>query len=82
MNPDVRTAYHEKWWAWRNVVLRIPAVEWWQRHWSHGVPFRFVDWIWESASRRRDFCTWSALRKNAPDRCPALPGALSRGWDT
>lgn len=35
MNPTVMTAYSPKWWAWRNVVLRIPAVQWWQRELLH-----------------------------------------------
>jgi hypothetical protein len=80
MNPHVITTYSQNWWAWRNIVLQIPAVQWWQRHWSHGLPLQVIDWIWE-AFRKRDFCTWTELAKHAPERCPELPGPWSRQWN-
>lgn len=30
MNPSVRVAYKKRWWLWRNVVLQMPVVKWWQ----------------------------------------------------
>jgi len=30
MNPEVRTAYDWRWYAWENYVLRIPVVDWWR----------------------------------------------------
>jgi hypothetical protein len=50
-------------------------------HWSRGYPLTLVDWIWEAAGRRRDFCTWAGLSPHLPARCPALPGAVDRNWD-
>ncbi len=38
-----------------------------------------VDWIWEAAGRRRDYCTWAGL--NLPARCPALPVAVEESWN-
>ncbi|GHJ89605.1 hypothetical protein NliqN6_6007 [Naganishia liquefaciens] len=81
MNPGVKVAYERRWWVWHNVVLEIPVIKLWIRHWSRGYPLMFVDWIWESAGRRRDYCTWAGLSPHLPERCPALPGAEDRTWD-
>ncbi|WRT63900.1 uncharacterized protein IL334_000826 [Kwoniella shivajii] len=81
MNPTVMLAYEKNWYFWHNTVLRIPVIKWWLENWSRGYPFMFVDWIWENAGRRRDYCTWSALSAHLPDRCPPLPGAENKNWD-
>ncbi|WWC66738.1 uncharacterized protein I206_100643 [Kwoniella pini CBS 10737] len=81
MNPTVKLAYEKKWFVWHNKVLRVPVIQWWLENWSRGYPFYFVDWIWEKAGRRRDYCTWSALSPHLPDRCPPLPGAQAKHWD-
>ncbi|WVQ62475.1 uncharacterized protein L199_000615 [Kwoniella botswanensis] len=81
MNPAVKLAYERNWFVWHNTVLRIPVIQWWLENWSRGYPFYFVDWIWEKAGRRRDYCTWSALAVHLPERCPALPGATDKNWD-
>ncbi|OCF36210.1 hypothetical protein I316_02083 [Kwoniella heveanensis BCC8398] len=81
MNPSVKVAYEQNWYRWHNVILRIPVIKWWLRHWSRGYPLMFVDWIWEHFGRRRDYCTWAALSWNMPDRCPPLPGAIDRSWE-
>ncbi|WVW82016.1 hypothetical protein I302_104021 [Kwoniella bestiolae CBS 10118] len=81
MNPTVKLAYEKNWYVWHNSVLRIPVVQWWLENWSRGYPFYFVDWIWEKAGRRRDYCTWSALAVHLPYRCPSLPGAVDKNWD-
>ncbi|WWC86000.1 uncharacterized protein L201_000871 [Kwoniella dendrophila CBS 6074] len=81
MNPNVKLAYEKNWFVWHNKVLRIPVIQWWLENWSRGYPFYFVDWIWENAGRRRDYCTWSALSIHLPERCPALPGAVNKQWD-
>ncbi|WOO85796.1 uncharacterized protein LOC62_07G009282 [Vanrija pseudolonga] len=81
MNPDVRTGYSVKWWKWNDVVLRIPVLKFWNDHWSRGYPLNIVDFIFEKAGRKRDYCTWSALATHAPSRCPPLPGAIERPWN-
>ena len=81
MNPNVRTAYDTKWWTWNNVILRAPIVQLWTYYWSHGWPRYSVEWIWEWACRRRDYCTWTELANTAPARCPPLPGPTERHWD-
>ncbi|BEI84482.1 hypothetical protein CcaverHIS002_0410860 [Cutaneotrichosporon cavernicola] len=81
MNPDVRVAYRRSWYKWHNGVLRIPVVEWWLYHWSHGVPNYAVDWLVEWLSRRRDYCTWGALSPHLPARCPPLPGPRDLSWN-
>ncbi|WVF66089.1 hypothetical protein IAT40_000828 [Kwoniella sp. CBS 6097] len=81
MNPTVKVAYEQNWYRWHNVILRIPVIKWWLKHWSRGYPLMFVDWIWEHFGRRRDYCTWAALSWHMPDRCPALPGAINRSWE-
>lgn len=80
MNPSVQTAYEDRWFQWNNVVLRIPMIKWWRDHWSHGLPFEMVDWIWEHFGRQRDVCTWSALETHAPERCPKLPESRNQPW--
>ncbi|KAL1405248.1 hypothetical protein Q8F55_008874 [Vanrija albida] len=81
MNPDVRTGYSVRWWKWNDVVLRIPVLRFWNDHWSHGYPLGLVDFIYEKAGRKRDYCTWAALATHAPERCPPLPGAIERPWN-
>ncbi|WVQ93720.1 hypothetical protein IAU59_000797 [Kwoniella sp. CBS 9459] len=81
MNPSVKVAYEQNWYRWHNVILRIPVIKWWLKHWSRGYPLMFVDWIWEHFGRRRDYCTWAALSWHMPDRCPPLPGAIDRSWE-
>ncbi|WRT63898.1 uncharacterized protein IL334_000824 [Kwoniella shivajii] len=81
MNPNVKVAYERKWFKWNNVILKIPMIQFWNKHWSRGYPFMLVDWIWEYLSRRRDYCTWSALTWYIPDRCPALPGPRNLSWN-
>lgn len=44
------------------------------------MPLRMIDWLVEALERQRDFCTWAALARHKPDRCPALPGAVERKW--
>ncbi|WWC58320.1 uncharacterized protein I303_100860 [Kwoniella dejecticola CBS 10117] len=81
MNPTVKLAYEKNWFVWHNKVLRVPVIQWWLENWSRGYPFYFVDWIWEKAGRRRDYCTWSALAPHLPERCPSLPGPQNKHWD-
>lgn len=79
MNPTVKVAYSPNWFIWQNVILRVGFVRWWLEHWSRGFPLLLVDWIWEYASRRRDYCTWAGL--NIPETCPPLPGPADRNWN-
>jgi hypothetical protein len=84
MNPAVKVAYSLNWYRWRNTILQIPFVRFWQSKFSVRMPDCassdwFVDWIFERAGRRKDYCTWAGLQ--IPERCPPIPRPVDRGWE-